>query len=202
MRWLALLLCLMMPGALYATPYPALHNVTGVEAGDVLNIRSAPDASAQIIAELQPNDVDIEVIALDDTGKWGWVNIGESAGWVSMRFLDPVQAPDIRTMPRPLICTGTEPFWSLDLPKDPVAELDVMGTDSRLFTDLTTIQSANNLNHFAVQASSDDAQLNATIQRQTCSDDMSDRAYGLGITLLIRSEGEVGFFSGCCSLAR
>ena len=41
-----------------------MFDVTGVAANDVLNIRAAPDASAEIIGTLSPNARDIEVVLL------------------------------------------------------------------------------------------------------------------------------------------
>ena len=95
---------------------PTLFDVVDVGAGDVLNIRAAPDAGSEIIGRLKSDDRAIEVVGLDATGHWGRVNVGERAGWVAMRFL--AHRADVwrnGSLPESLACHGTEPFWSLEL---------------------------------------------------------------------------------------
>jgi uncharacterized protein YgiM (DUF1202 family) len=81
-RLLAVLLCLWaLPALATQEAWPALHDVSGVAADDVLNIREAPDASAAIIGKLKPDAENVEVIRPDDHHSWGLVNTGEgSAG--------------------------------------------------------------------------------------------------------------------------
>lgn len=53
-------------------PLPDLFDVTGVNSNDVLNVRSAPDADAEVIGSLDHDARDIEIVAVEDG--WGRVN--------------------------------------------------------------------------------------------------------------------------------
>ena len=78
-----LLVCMVFAGAARAETLPALHNVTGVSAGDVLNVRAEPTAGASVIATLAPDAADVEVV--EQRGNWGLVNAGEVAGWAYLK---------------------------------------------------------------------------------------------------------------------
>ena len=94
---------------------PALHSVTGVAAGDVLNVRDAPRASAGRVGALAPGAAGVEVTAIREG--WGRVNVGERSGWASLAFLEAEPGgslPEIGAFS----CFGTEPFWSLDVVAD------------------------------------------------------------------------------------
>lgn len=79
-RLLALILTV-SPLALRAEVYLALHDVTGVAANDVLNIRENPDAASPVIGTLAPDATGVEVILVDDG--WALVNAGERSGYAS-----------------------------------------------------------------------------------------------------------------------
>ena len=106
--WLALL-----PGFALAESLPALYDVTGVAAGDVLNVRSDSHAAGAKLGELAYDATDVEVVR--QRNGWALVNVGEGAGWVSMRYLAGQPGQDGNTLSPPAWCTGTEPFWSLEL---------------------------------------------------------------------------------------
>lgn len=200
MRWFALLLVLLLPVSAIAQSLPALYDVANVEPDDVLNIRIAPDASSPVMGELPHNEVDIEVISFDASGKWGQVNVGERAGWVAMRFMDRTLAPGNSLLPRPLICFGTEPFWKLDINSGPIAELGLFDEPSRRMLGLWILSSVNRDGRYAVLAEGRGTQMTAFVQRRLCSDGMSDRVYGLDMDLVVRSKEHTKIFSGCCSL--
>lgn len=75
-RLLAFFFAFLSTPALAQDIYPALHDVTGVAADDVLNIRSEPSASSPIIGTFSPFETDVEVVALSPDGGWGRVNAG------------------------------------------------------------------------------------------------------------------------------
>jgi hypothetical protein len=112
-RLLAALLLLATPAAAQDA-LPILADVTGVAADDVLNVRAAPNAGAEIVGTLAPDMRGVEVAGLDPSGGWGLVNSGERAGWAAMRFLAPrADVWRAGALPEGLTCFGTEPFWSL-----------------------------------------------------------------------------------------
>lgn len=201
MKWLALALLLVFPTFLAAETFPALYEVTGLEDTDALDIRQAPDSSALTVGSLAPDARDIEVIDLDETGEWGWINSSERSGWVAMQFMQRQLTPGNTLLPRPLTCFGTEPFWTLDIDRGPIAELNLLDQPTRRFLGLWTIGSANNADHFALMAESRGTAMNAVVQRAICTEEMLGRIFGLGISLLLHADEETLFYSGCCTIS-
>lgn len=199
---LALLLALSPVLATAQEAVPSFHDVTGVNEGDVLNIREAPGVGSAIIGTLSPGQTDIEVVALDPDGEWGQVNTGERSGWVAMRYLACQPGQPGNALPRPLQCFGTEPFWSLNLSRDPVAEFLRPAEDPVAFSNLYSVDSSNRTDRYAIFGQGDDSVLTAVFHRAACSDLMSDRAYGIGVDLFLTDKAGVSFMSGCCQLVR
>ena len=105
-------LCLAAPAGAQSLPAP--FQVTGVAQDDALNIRAEPSANAEILGEIDAYDLAVEVLRLSEDGKWGMVGAGRQ--WLGV---DAVLAYDARpnpyAIPRPLTCSGHEPFWSIGL---------------------------------------------------------------------------------------
>ncbi|WP_424977247.1 SH3 domain-containing protein [Leisingera sp. S232] len=198
---------LALPAA--AQEYPALHSVTGVAADDVLNIRSTPSASAEVIGTLAPDQTGVEVILADESGKWGQVNSGEQSGWAALRYLSPEPQNDWRMMHgQALDCFGTEPFWSLTLDEasylrtqdEPVTPFVLMARQPATgrpgksgFHAVGRIDSALPI--------PDIRSISGTLTARHCTDGMSDRVYGISIDLLqFRKAGQLDVLTGCCSL--
>jgi hypothetical protein len=59
--------------------------VTGVEAGDVLDVRAEPTTGAAVVGTLAPEAPGAEVVATDPTGNWGELNAGAGPGWAALR---------------------------------------------------------------------------------------------------------------------
>lgn len=190
---LLLVLFFLPPLAAMAEDYPALFDVSGVAADDVLNIRAQPSASSEIIGTLAPDARNVEVIRA--SGGWGMVNAGERSGWVSMRFLEAQPGGDY-ALSRMMTCFGTEPFWNLDITQGELAHFSLPGGGTSHYTVGLLQRSSNRTDRFALFGGS----LVAAIARASCSDGMSDRAYGLSVDLFPDTEGGKGFYSGCCSL--
>lgn len=181
---------------------PTLFDVIGVAANDVLNIRAAPDASTEIIGTLSPNARDIEVVGYDETGQWAQINTDERSGWAALRYL--AYQVDVWTpgnVPPTLHCLGNEPFWSFrpngdevmystpDAPETVMRIEKVMSTG--IFRDPRRALSAQGERH----------RMTAVIVPMACSDGMSDRSYGLDVTLILEAGGEPEMLTGCCSIA-
>ncbi len=186
---------------------PAYFRVTGVDASDVLNIRAEPNASSQQIGSFEHDAGPIEVLEVRDVNgrEWGRVHYFESDGWVSMRYLAPVNIATVANtkLPLGLSCGGTEPFWNLVFQESEV-EFSQMGTQlGTLPLQLTT--TARGRNHrFAVVAADQGRRMTAFVSRgEQCSDGMSDRNYGWRIDLLIEDPDNTdlaGSYEGCCRL--
>ena len=181
---------------------PTLFDVQDVAADDVLNIRQSPNASAAIIGTLAPNATRIEITGLDASGQWGQVNAGESAGWVSMRFL--VNRTDVwepGQLPAGLTCGGTEPFWSFAekngglvwwTPEGETAYPNLQVLDSGVFRSPRR----------GLVANAEGRALTATITNAQCSDGMSDMAFGLETMVILEAGGAAQLYSGCCRITR
>lgn len=191
------LLFLFWPIVALADPLPALFDVTGVAADDMLNVRAQPSGSADKRGALAHNAQNIEVTVLNDAGTWGRINLDESHGWVSMRYLTPHPPNEDYTLPQRLSCFGTEPFWSADFVQGqrvtfstPEKTFETPGAGlvqtSRSRPDRYVLGFGNNV-----------AMLR---QDATCSDGMSDRLFGLAIDVQVVHGGDTALYSGCCSV--
>lgn len=183
-----------------AQPLPNTHSVTGVAADDVLNIRAQPDARAPILGTLPPFAIGVEVIALSEDGRWGMVGLPEGNGWVNLRFLAPDPPPPAGALPRPMVCLGTEPFWSLtfgirgtdyidpELARpEPLEVLDEAGDRQGWYAHLK-------------QAARGEHRI--IIRPEMCSDGMSDRLYGYAALRFFAGPDGVQVERGCCTRDR
>ena len=182
---------------------PNLFDVTVVETWDTLNVREAPDGKAKIVGTLPSTAQGVELLAHDGSGKWGRVNVGETTGWVALRFLKPQpSAWKANALPLTLKCAGTDPFWSFktvekglvfstpDQPERPLSLRKVMdrGIEGEPMR--------------GIIAGDDKGRLTAVMQRQQCSDGMSDRAFALAVTVILDGQDQPSrMLTGCCSIA-
>ncbi len=200
----ALCLSLFPLAALAQDQLPALYDVTGVVVGDVLNIRAADSASAAIIGSLPRNAVSVEVISLNASKTWALVNTNAGPGYVSMRYLARQTGEDWGAMTQPLQCSGTEPFWALDM--DPAqgtataSDPDGLPRTARI---TAVWPSAIYRPTAAILFQGANIDGLATLKAAACSDGMSDLAYGIAVDMFLRDEtgAASAAFSGCCSLA-
>jgi len=196
----ALCWLLLLASAALAQSLPALYDVTGVSRDDTLNLRAGPSIGFQVIGKLQPGATGIEVVDTDSSGDWGLINIGERPGWVALRYLVRAPGQPAQGPPRNLSCSGTEPFWSFGLAPDRSASLTRLDGEIA-FDNVLAVTSENRPDRHALFADGGDIVVTAMVGRNLCSDAMSERAYGLGIDLLITEETGVRVYSGCCSVA-
>lgn len=201
-----LISCLCLPAM--AQDMPALFDVQGVAANDVLNIRAAPEAGAGLIGSLSPGARSVEVVEIAPNGTWGRINTGEASGWVSMRYLTPASGPGWQSLDRPMRCFGTEPFWSLAY--DParrnmtLSQMDDENGPLGLWIDWH-LSSSSRSGQIGWAIEGPARRGFATLTAEACNDGMSDRSYGLSISLFVNtsqeSSAEPVALSGCCSLA-
>ena len=174
--------------------FPALHDVRGVAADDVLNIRAEPSAASAIMGTLAPDARGVEVVGL--RGGWYVVNAAEGTGYVNPTFLAAEDAPDWRALSTPLSCFGTEPFWGLSFaPAKGKATLNLFGEAARDMA-VTALWPAL---PWAPQAGVGLDGGTAVMRGQVCSDGMSDRTYGIAVDLFLSGPAPARY-SGCCSL--
>lgn len=198
--WAAALLFLSLSPAM-AQDLPALFDVAGVSQNDVLNVRSQPSANSDIIGKLSAGQTGVEVVAVDDSGRWGQVNVGERSGWASLAYLVR-QAPDGYRPARRLSCFGTEPFWSLDLIQNQGGEYRDMAQSALRFPFGQLSESGNLIGRYGAITQTDDGPLAIIVRREDCNDGMSDRQFGLGLDLVLGGPEASQTFSGCCRIGQ
>lgn len=204
MRHIALCLALLAPPAQAEPVLPSLHDVTGVAANDVLNLRASPDAGAAIIGSLPPGATGVEVVALSENGKWGRINQSEASGWAAMAYLSPQDAPAWFTLQRGLRCFGTEPFWSLFLDAETASAHFLTPDEEGPEMDITAKWLGEDWRPVAaLQISRAEGNGIAVIRAEACSDGMSDMAYGLTTDIFWQGEtaAPASALRGCCTLA-
>ena len=201
-------------------PLPALHEVTGVANGRSLPLRAGPKPAAETVGALAPGARDVEVVAVEfgPMGtRWARVALPEGGGWAEMRHLARQEGQDGSGWLPPLLCTGTEPFWSLDLGAGEIAGLAMDGRDPAPVLVTRRTISANDPRSHGLTARWDGpegdpaafgitgAPVTGVLRRAACSDGMSDRPYGIAIDLMAGTLGadglaDVAHLSGCCRL--
>lgn len=199
-----LLVLALLAGPARATQdgWPALYDVTGVAADDVLNVRAAPDASAPILATLAPDARGVEVVEPDAGQGWGRVNVDGQSGWASLRFLARRPGQWDGALPERLFCAGTEPFWSLRLGPE---EIVMEAPDMPLIRYGAGLRepARGRRDRWSFRSWSQGRSATGVVIRQSCSDGMSDYLYGLSLDLVLSEENAgLTHFAGCCTLAR
>jgi len=195
MRALALLL--MSTSTCFAAEvgWPALYDVTGVAADDALNIRSAPNAGSAAVGALAPDATDIEAVSTSPDGKWVQISTPNGTGWAALAYLvrQPGQTDD--ALPEFTECFGTEPFWSLERGPDGTLQFS---TPEERRAPLPVDWSATPASHRHRMAFVAGTMV-GTVAREMCSDGMSDRLFGLEVTLTDIDRRQVWW--GCCTIA-
>lgn len=186
----------LLPLSAMAGEFPAAFSVSGVAANDVLNIRAEPSANAPVLGQFAPDRLRVEILETTPDGKWGLVGLPESNGWVSMRYLAPLTEA-ASTMPLPMLCLGTEPFWSLALTGPETA----IWKTPEITEEITLISSAKaSHGSLATLTGSDRGEQVLIVTREQCFDGMSDRRFGFSARLFQQTEQENTLLSGCCTL--
>ncbi|SFB11801.1 SH3 domain-containing protein [Poseidonocella pacifica] len=191
--WAVMILALALPAA--AEDYPALYDVDGLAPNVSLNIRAAPTVQGQDIGDLSASASGVEVTGAQD----GWLRITHEGGpaWVSARYMRR-QPGSEALLGRPLQCSGTEPFWSLQVGADGQLTFRTPEGAETAFAAGDSISSANRSDVALIRSAEGTAQL--LVSRRACSDGMSDIIYGLTSDLLLEAPMGMRLLSGCCSL--
>ena len=177
---------------------PALHDVAGVAADDVLNIRAGPGPERDILATLAPGAVGVEVVAT--AGNWAQINTGNRAGWASLAFLAAQQGGAFPEVPS-FSCFGTEPFWSLDVTQSgPAKFVDSEMPDPPAMLAGAVMPAYGMRHRYGLSAVRPQGRMTLAIRAERCSNGMSDRLYGLSVEI-VATDAMQRVLSGCCSIA-
>ena len=168
--------------------------VNGVAGDDVLNIREGPTAGSDIIGELGTYTLNVEVLRTNDG--WGYIGAGERSGWVSMNFLAPNPVPE-NELPRPMACFGTEPFWDITFyPRGTQYNDPNIGPRN-----LTILRERVAPNGYLIDTlEGPDLTRTLAITALNCNDGMSDRNFGMSITMFTETADGNDVRTGCCTL--
>ncbi len=189
--------------------------VTGVLAGDVLNIRSQPDGDSAVVGSIPPNTSGIEGLAPPETmakTQWQKVRYGSIVGWVNARFLAAddgslrTQQPPQRAAANgpqgtpsaltPLACFGNEPYWMIEFGADGSATCSETceGPSGLRVSGLETSPQGEP-EIFDILTAKGTTYLRAVIKRTgQCSDGMSDTSH----PYMFSAVGVPGELTGCC----
>ncbi|GAB4260259.1 MAG: hypothetical protein Kow0013_03660 [Pararhodobacter sp.] len=199
-RLFAILACLTLalPASALEVFYPALFRVTGVASNDVLNIREEPSAQAPIVGSLQPHDTAVEVLGRSDDGRWGLVRTPETHGWSSMRYLAPLGHDPWFFGKTEIVCSGTEPFWTMTYFR-PTNRVEYIAPDDSFEMRVMADTPPHTLYPQTMGLPLTGARQGFAVIRQSlCFDGMSDSAYGLETQ--VYWQGDHAPLSGCCML--
>ncbi len=208
MRIIVAILALLAFVLQVAAADPGFYKVSGVAAGDVLNIRSEPVAEAEALGSFQPGDAPVEVLEVVVSGgsEWGRVHSSDSDGYVSMKFLEPVEVATLGSsgIADGLACSGTEPFWNVRLSSSEGLVFEAMAGESFKLEILDARNAIGRQHRFAAIASDGKTRATAMIGKgESCSDGMSERNFSWRIDMLVERAGDSNFpqlYEGCCRL--
>lgn len=172
------------------------YAVTGVASNDTLNVRTAPDSGAPVIGALAHDASPVEIIRTEDG--WGMFPAGEYRGWVSMRYLRPIDQPMIgdTRVPEGLQCTGTEPFWSVTLNTNGAIANQIGWPEDRIYQLTSAARSQNSYMTSLIMFDEGFA----LIVPARCSDGMSDAEFGWSGYFLLGGSERSAVLDGCCAL--
>ncbi|QTR47568.1 hypothetical protein J9253_06440 [Thiothrix litoralis] len=187
-----------------------VYVVSDVPSGDFLNMRTGAGVSNAITGRIPSNGQGVVTTGEEKkVGSTVWAKVywNGVGGWVSKRYLlpanqaskapaavvPPVKAPTTNV----LVCTGTEPFWRIDVSD---ATLKVNMSDGPQYTVPVTFRqtSANNTTIAVIGGATGTNNTQAFMQKvDSCSDGMSEVKYPYSITAVLNNKQVV---SGCCKV--
>ena len=176
------------------------YDVANVSADDQLNVRAAPSATAQKVGILAFNAKRIATTgASRQVGRaiWHEIIFGGTKGWVNAAYLTPTRrsSPLFR---EPLTCSGTEPFWALQLDATQ-GEIDSLA-EGKSTIDFHSARSAHGVPIIWSLKGSTGAAHSPVFalleETNQCSDGMSDLTYRYSVRIDIE---DGPFYAGCCN---
>ncbi|BBU58954.1 hypothetical protein KU6B_52190 [Mameliella alba] len=193
-RFAAIFICL--AGAASAQDFPALYNVTGLDDGDVLNMRTRPTENGTVIGALDHDARLVEVIEEDDG--WGRVNVEGLSGWVPLESMERLEGTELPAGYQ-FKCFGTEPFWSATVVQDDKLTFTRPDDDDKVFSASGLTTAASRDHPFALLGAKMGEHVTLVMTHEICTDGMSDYKFGYSGAVVIGGY-ETQVYTGCCSL--
>jgi len=176
------------------------YRVAGIESDDHLNVRAEPSAAAEDIGDLAADSTPYEILEIDSTGTWGRILWLEGDGWVSLKYMQPIQIPLLADtqIPIGLTCVGAKPFWTLEFKSQQVGVISTQ-EEVKPMTVVNTTKSRNGKQFpIAVELQTNSNTATTTLRRAQCSDGMGGLRYEWAADVVINPQFTL--LSGCCSL--
>lgn len=197
------MLRLTLAACLLATPVladPEYYRVVGVASDDTLNVRARADARSDDVGDIPHDARGIEVLGRQ--GNWGRILWQGGDGWIAMRFVQPDAVARLggTALPVGLLCSGTEPFWSIRMSQANATFSDPGGAVQNMQLRDGRVADGRPAFPVALRFGSESASALSLIRAQDCSDGMSDQTYGYAISQLVATAAGEQFLEGCCAL--
>ncbi len=177
---------------------PNVFTVIGVPAGDVLWIRDAPDSNASKVGSIAPNGA----VAVLEAAAGNWVKVSYAGGngYVSSRYLTAGGGTTIGSgMQTGLVCAGTEPFWQFNIAADGRTRFEDAGNGAAaVYSQLAAVTGSGATASYPFDFQT--YNVVGRIDRQLCSDGMSDLSYPFSLQLDAAIGGQMQSVYGCCTL--
>jgi uncharacterized membrane protein len=180
--------------------------VEGVAPGDVLNIRSSPDADSPLLGAIPSGTAKIDGLGTpqqNGSTTWQQVRFRQAVGWVNARFLKqdasaPVPVAKGMSALEPLVCFGNEPFWAIEFGADGTATCsETCEGPSGLRVINVQVSPSGAPEGFDILTAKGEVYLRAVMDRTgRCSDGMSDLRH----PYMFSGVGKPGPLNGCCRI--
>jgi len=176
-----------------------LYKVTNIFAEETLNIRQGASVKSPILSSLPYNAKNIKVIQRQAGSTWVKISISSSRslGWVNSHYLKPHS----NKVPNAYSCSGTEPFWRVDIDLQRAKiEAHVLSGSSNYFnvSMLVNVHVMSSPQESRIITGSDAKHsITAFISEGSCNDGMSDKVFDYQITGLLDNKA----YQGCCGTA-
>ena len=137
------------------------------------------------------------MLRVSEDAKWGMIGMSEGNGWVAMRYLQVTPNDTSYTISRPLNCSGTEPFWALNMtPRGTdFTELGASGIDLKDISE--AVAQPGSLAKFEEGPTKI---YTLMLEPAQCSDGMSDREFGFTGRVFIEASDGNRYLPGCCTM--
>lgn len=179
----------------FAAEYVPTLSVISVGRGDTLKLREQPDARSRQLGFLAPNDEGITIVG-QAVQNLDWIQIqkGRARGWANARFLAYGTTSAQRRLPVRLTCTGTEPFWSVEIGYGRADTNFNLGQTKGRIALAAPISASGRPGLWLHSALDRRDPSSFLIEAKACSDGMSDRRYAFSVAARMGDR----LYSGCC----
>ncbi|MEO1639692.1 MAG: SH3 domain-containing protein [Pseudomonadota bacterium] len=185
---------LLLASPVQAETLPSLAQVTGISAGDVLNVRDGAGAQFADIGDLNAG-AQVEVIDYSADGTWAQITWQEGNAWVAARYLEDVPQPQLESgLPVGLRCSGGEPFWSLTLSETGTATFSSPAGSTENLVEW----SAPSQNEGTLRYAFTSSQITGVLSRSQCIAAGTGQTLGWTLDVILTGDANA-LLSGCCT---